>query len=173
MLVAVVSDTHGNQGGVGLLVERLKALQIETVLHLGDDYRDAATLTAAGFQVLAVPGAFCPEYTDPGIPNRPVVELAGVKMLLTHTPQRHKADLPGDPDPQAPPPDVRVVLYGHTHIPAIERRGATWWINPGHAKNRNDKGYPPTFAVLRLPPQGPAVEIRRLEDGAVMMGENL
>jgi putative phosphoesterase len=169
MVIGVVSDTHGNQEGMARLAERLKALKIKVLLHLGDDYRDVAVFEQAGFKVLAVPGAFCPEYTRPQIPNRPVVELHGVKMLLSHTPQRHKADLPDDPDPQAPPPGVKVVLFGHTHIPAIEKHRGILWVNPGHLKSRHEMGHPSTFALLNLSPQGVSVEIRRLADGAVVM----
>ncbi len=169
MLVGVVSDTHGNRKGMALLAERLKALKVAVVLHLGDDYKDISTLQDAGFKVIAVPGAFCPEYAQAQVPNRPVVELEGVKLLLSHTPQRHKCDLKDDPDPQAPPPKVKGVLYGHTHTPALEKRRGILWVNPGHLMNRIDKGHPPTFALLHLSPQGLSVEIRRLEDGGVVM----
>lgn len=169
MLVGVVSDTHGNQESMALAAKRLKALGVSVVLHLGDDYKDVSFLEEAGLEVLAVPGVFCPEYGQPHIANRPVLELAGVKMLLSHTPQRHRLDLPEDPDPQAPPRDVKLVLYGHTHTPALQKRRGVLWLNPGHLKDRNDRGNPPTFALLNL--SGPKVtaEIRSLEDGAVVM----
>ena len=75
MVVGVVSDSHGNRAGLRRLAKRLKALQVTTVLHLGDDYRDRTVLRGEGLQVLAVPGAYCPEYARPEIPNRAVVEL--------------------------------------------------------------------------------------------------
>jgi len=174
MLVGVVSDSHGNRKGLRQLAQRLKGLKVATVLHLGDDYRDRAVLAGEGLQVLAVPGAYCPEYRGQEIPNRLVVELAGVKMLLTHTPERHRLDLAGDPDPQDPEPGVRLVLYGHTHQPEVKTLGGVLWINPGHLRDRKDRGYPPTFALLRLSPGGVEVEIRRLQDDALILsgGQN-
>jgi putative phosphoesterase len=169
MLVAVVSDTHGNREGMDLLAVRLKAFKVNTVLHLGDDYKDVQALTGAGLEVLAVPGVFCPEYAGAEPPNRYVVKLAGVKMLLTHTPQRHRADRPGDLDPEAPPPGVKLVLYGHTHTPALKARQGVWWLNPGHLRAHPDKGHPASFALLRLSPKGVRVAIRRLEDGEVLL----
>lgn len=169
MVVGVVSDSHGNRKGLRRLAKRLKGLKVATVLHLGDDFRDLAVLEGEGLQVLAVPGAYCPEYGRREIPNRLMVELAGVKMLLTHTPERHRLDLAGDPDPQDPEPGVRLVLYGHTHHPRLENRGGVLWINPGHLKDRQDRGHPPTFALLRLSPEGVEVEIRRLQDGALIL----
>ena len=172
MVVGVVSDSHGNRKGLRRVAKRLMALQVTTVLHLGDDYRDRTVLEREGLQVLAVPGAYCPEYARPEIPNRAVVELAGVKMLLTHTPERHRLDLAGDQDPETPEPGVRLVLYGHTHQPQLAQRGDILWINPGHLRDGKDRGHPPTFAVLRLSSSGVGVEIRRLQDGAlVLQGE--
>jgi putative phosphoesterase len=169
MLVGVVSDSHGNRKGLRRLAKRLQGLKVSTVLHLGDDYRDLAVLAGEGLEVLAVPGAYCPEYARQEIPNRRVVELGGVKMLLTHTPWRHPLDLAGDPDPQDPEPGVQLVLYGHTHHPRMENRGGILWINPGHLRERQDRGHPPTFALLRLSPDGVAVEIRRLQDGSLIL----
>jgi len=169
MLVAVVSDTHGNREGMDLLAARLQDLKVTVVLHLGDDYKDIKALKKKGLEVYAVPGVYCPEYARAKPANRRVVALAGVKMLLTHTSQRHRLDRPGDLDPEAPPAGVRLVLYGHTHIPALEEREGVWWLNPGHLRQHPDKGHPATFALLSLSPQGVGVSIRRLEDGEVLL----
>ena len=171
MLVGVVSDTHGNQEGMHRLAELLRAAGVSTLLHVGDDYRDLAFLAREGLTVLGVPGVYCPEYSDPQIPNRQVVEVNGVKVLLTHTETRHRLDAPQDPDPQAPARGVKVVIYGHSHLPALQERAGVLWLNPGHLKDRTDKGHPPTFALLRLTPERAEVEIRRLEDNAVVLRE--
>ena len=165
MIVGVVSDTHGNQEGMLLLAERLKSLGVQTLLHLGDDYQDLATLAQAGLEVLGVPGLYCPEYRDPDIPNRQVVELGGVKFLLTHTETRTAYDSPGDLDPEMACYEVDVVLFGHTHAPRLEERQGVAWINPGHLRHRTDRGSSPTFVVLHLSPLELKVQVRRLADG--------
>ena len=45
---------------------------------------------------------------------------------------------------------VDVVLYGHTHKPDIEKEGKIIFINPGHLKDEDKKGYPPTFGLLEF-----------------------
>ncbi len=168
MIVGVVSDTHGNQEGMLLLAARRKSLGVETLLHLGDDYRDLAALAQAGLEVLGVPGLFCPEYREPRIPNRQMVELAGLKFLLTHSETRHRYDAPGDVDPEMACYEVDAVLYGHTHAPNLEERQGVVWINPGHLRERADRGHPPTFALLRISPSELKVQLHRLADGQLL-----
>lgn len=168
MIVGVVSDTHGNQEGMRLLVERLKSLGVGTLLHLGDDYRDLAILAQAGLKVLGVPGVFCPEYRDPSIPNRQMVQLEGLKFFLTHTENRHRYDAPEDPDPELACYEVDAVLFGHTHTPTLEKRQGVVWINPGHLRERTDRGHPPTFALLHISLPELKVQVHRLADGQLI-----
>ncbi len=165
MIVGVVSDTHGNREGMLLLVERLKSLGVQTLLHLGDDYQDLDTLAQAGLEVFGVPGLYCPEYRNPQILNRQVAELGGVKFLLTHTRACSSYDGPEDLDPEMICYEVDAVLFGHTHVPALEEHQGVAWINPGHLRDRIDRGSPPTFAVLHILPLELKVQIRRLVDG--------
>ncbi len=165
MIVAVVSDTHGNREGMLLLAERLRSLGVQTLLHLGDDYQDLATLAQAGLEVFGVPGLYCPEYRNPQIPNRLVTELGGLKFLLTHTQARSNYDIPGDPDPEMTCYEVDAVLFGHTHTPALEERQGIAWINPGHLRDRNDRGSSPTFALLHISDAELRVQIHLLTDG--------
>jgi hypothetical protein len=169
MLVGVVSDTHGNLAGVKKLMAHLDSRGISTVIHLGDDYGDLDLLEMAGFQVIGVPGVYCPEYSQEHIPNRRVVDLEGASLFLTHTPTRHRLDAPKDSDPSAQTGQVHLVLYGHTHAPAIEVRQGTIWLNPGHLRDREDRGHPPTFAVLEIFPASVRIEIFRLADGELLV----
>jgi hypothetical protein len=97
-----------------------------------------------------------------------VVELEGLKFLLTHTSERHRHDGPGDPDPEMVCYEVDAVLYGHTHVPYLEDRQGVAWINPGHLRDRNDRGHPPTFALLHIAPPALKVQVHRLSDGKLV-----
>jgi uncharacterized protein len=165
MIVGVVSDTHGNLEGMLRLADRLKSLGVNTVLHLGDDYQDMDTLAQAGLEVLGVPGLYCPEYRDPDIPNRRIVELWGVKFLLTHTQARTAYDGPEDPDPEMACYEVDVVLFGHTHAPKLAEHQGIIWINPGHLRHRTDRGHPPSFALLHISPPELKVQVHGLAKG--------
>ena len=169
MLVGVVSDTHGNREGMLLVAARLKSLGVRMLLHLGDDYQDIVTLSQAGLEVSGVPGLYCPEYRLPEVPNRRVVDLGGVKFLLTHTETRTGYDGPHDPDPEMACYEVDAVLYGHTHVPSIEARQGIVWINPGHLRHRIDRGQSPSFAVLHIQAGKLRAQVRQLVDGRPIM----
>lgn len=173
MRVAVVSDSHGNTQALERLASLLSGKGIPMVLHLGDDYRDLGFLSSRGLEVIGVPGVYCPEYADARIPNRRLVELAGVKLFLTHTDSRHRHDRPGDPDPQEAAWEADLILYGHTHVPALEERESGFWLNPGHLKGKTDRGQPATYALLTLHGREAEVEIRRLEDDGVILSRRL
>lgn len=163
MLLGVVSDTHGNLKGIQELCRQLRQAGVTLVFHLGDDYRDTDWLAAEGFQVIAVPGLYCPEYHQPQIPRVRLEEVGGVRFLLAHSPEHT--------DLGATNPKPQVILSGHTHIPSLKRQEGVVWLNPGHLKEQDKKGYPPTYALLRLEPPRLQVEIIQLNDGKVLLAD--
>jgi len=166
MKIAVISDSHGYMDNVARLADRLVKAGISRAVHLGDDYDDAEPLLQAGLKVLRVPGVFSPYYKDPAIPNRILTELGGIKLLLTHAEAPHQNDLPDDEDPAViaarEKPDL--VLFGHSHLPVIEKRGGVPWVNPGHLKPEDQKGAPPTYAVIDTSARPIKIKILSFED---------
>jgi len=43
-----------------------------------------------------------------------------------------------------------VYLFGHSHIPLLEIKEGIFFINPGHLKDEDKKGYPPSFALAEF-----------------------
>jgi predicted phosphodiesterase len=78
---------------------------------------------------------------------------------MTHSPEISKFDQPGDLDPEEKA-QVDIVLYGHTHIPKIQEKQGVLWVNPGHLKAHDRRGYPLSYALLHLTP--PTVDVRIL-----------
>jgi hypothetical protein len=146
MKVGVMSDSHGSVEFVNQLIEWLKKQKVDKIIHLGDDYEDVMKYP----EIIKIPGVFSPLYKNPDIPNRLIFEFEGWKVLLTHTKERYKDDLPMDlkPDEVIKNKEANVILYGHTHIPTIERKDKVIYLNPGHLKPIDKKGYPPTFAFI-------------------------
>jgi hypothetical protein len=151
MRVGVVSDSHGEIGNLRKAAMWLIDKQnVKVIVHLGDDYDDTRVLENLDIQIIKVPGVFSSYYQDRDIPNRVVETFNGRKVLITHTECCHENDLPEDikPEELASKKAVDVVFYGHSHIPRIEQRQSILYINPGHLKTEDKKGYPPTVAVV-------------------------
>jgi putative phosphoesterase len=164
MKIGVVSDSHGQRENLRRAVKDMHEAGVEVIVHLGDDYDDVKSLSDhEGTAIIHVPGVFSTYYQDPGIPNRIIEEWEGVRVLLTHTPEIHKNDLPTDLDPEAVAArgEVHLILCGHSHIPEVKVKGGVIWVNPGHLKDDDKKGYPPTYALMEI--TGSEIRVRILD----------
>jgi hypothetical protein len=152
MKIGVLSDSHDEIEGIERAAELLKEAKADVLIHLGDDSSDTKVLDKYKIKVIKVPGVFEPAYKDPSIPNRSIEQFEGWKVLITHTSTSHPNDLLADLKPEefVEKHKVDVVLYGHTHIPKIEVREEILFLNPGHLKKQDKKGFPPTFGLLEI-----------------------
>ena len=92
-----------------------------------------AELRALGPPVHAVYGNMDEPALRQTLPQTAVVEVAGARIGMIHIPgpaagrsARLAARFPGR----------AAVVYGHTHIPAVERAGDVWILNPGSPTDR-------------------------------------
>jgi putative phosphoesterase len=152
MILGVMSDSHGETAHVRRAAEQMLSLGVELIIHLGDDYDDASVLPGDKVRVIKVPGVFSAYYKDPAIPNRLVMQLNGIRVLVSHTHLSHANDLPSDPKPERLIADraIDVVLYGHTHVYDIREESDIVFVNPGHLKREDRKGRRPSFASIDI-----------------------
>jgi putative phosphoesterase len=78
------------------------------------------------------------------LPERRVVEVAGVRIGMVHVPgprvgrgERLAAAFPG----------CDAVVYAHTHVPDVSRVGGLWILNPGSPTERRGA---PVHSILML-----------------------
>jgi uncharacterized protein len=123
--VGVISDTHGL-----LRPEALAALAgSDLIVHAGD-VGDATILERlAGIApVRAVRGNVDRGALAAALPSTELVEVEGVHLYVLHI--LEELDLvPGAAG-------IGAVVYGHTHVPKIERRAGILYLNPGSAGPR-------------------------------------
>jgi uncharacterized protein len=134
--VAAISDTHLPRGARRLPEACLELLgAADAILHCGDFSARSVLeeLRALGPPVHAVHG----NVDDPALrellPEELVVELDGVRIGMVHVPgsaagreERLTRRFPG----------CAAVLFGHTHLPQVERHGDVWLLNPGSPTER-------------------------------------
>jgi uncharacterized protein len=154
-LVAVISDTHLPRGTRRLpagCVELLR--EADLILHGGD------VVTAAGLDELrelgppveAVSGNMDEPALKAVLPKEHVAEVAGVRIGMAHVPgpragreERLRRRFPG----------CDAVVYGHTHVPQVERHEGVWILNPGSPTERRSA---PGHSMLLLRIAGGALE---------------
>jgi putative phosphoesterase len=162
VLIAVIADTHLPRGTRRLpdaCVERLR--HADLILHAGDFTSVAflEELRGLGPPVEAVYGNMDEPALRASLPKELVVEAEAARIGIVHIPgpaagreARLAARFPG----------CDAVVYGHTHIPQVERTGETWILNPGSPTERRRA---PVHTMLELRVTG-----RRLVPELVVVG---
>ena len=121
----MISDTHG--------LRRPQALEAlggsDRIVHAGD-VGDPAVLDALASMapVTAVRGNIDRGGWAGRLPEAVTLVVGGVRLHVVH-------DL-ATLDPAVDLSKVHVVIFGHSHIPSVERAGDTWFFNPGSAGPR-------------------------------------
>lgn len=138
MRIGVISDTHGL-----LRPEALEALRgVEHILHAGDvgnfdilgQLREIAPVTA-------IRGNVDTHGDCAALPATEMLELDGCYVYMVHA--REWMDIV----PKAA--GVGLVVYGHSHVPGVERHDGIVYLNPGSAGPRRFK-LPVTVARVRI-----------------------
>ena len=134
--IFVLADTHNR------LPETVTAMAAaaDEIWHLGDVCAEVILdqLNAIGPPVQVVRGNCDSNYEWPIVLD---LERAGLQIRLQHIP------------PSRPPPDVDVLLHGHTHVPRNERVGDVLFLNPG-CVTRPNQGAPASVAWLEISESG-------------------
>ncbi len=162
--LAILSDTHGSNHYIKLTIDKLQKAHVQTLIHLGDNYSDADAFIDTGFEVTRVPGTWGKEYQNPSIDNRCFYPFHDWTLFLSHTPETHYNDLENDLDPTLILREklCDMFCHGHTHKPSISTHHDTIILNPGHLKEHDNRGYPPTYALLSTSKEGDDQQLRIL-----------
>jgi putative phosphoesterase len=153
VLVAVVADTHLPRGARRLpeaALERLRSADL--ILHVGDltSLPFLEELRALGPPVHAVSGNADEPVLRETLPRELVVEASGARLGLVHVPGPRAGR---EERLLARFPDCTAVLYGHTHLPQVERMGDRWVLNPGSPTERR-RGPFRSMLLLEVRPDG-------------------
>lgn len=133
--VLITSDTH-LQLGARLPTPLLElAERADHVIHAGDLVRlDVVDTLAALAPITAVAGNVDDGDVAARLPERATVELDGVQFGIVHDagPGRGRHERLRECFP-----DASVIVYGHSHLPELERfDDDVWIVNPGSPTQR-------------------------------------
>jgi putative phosphoesterase len=160
MKIGVMSDSHGNIDYVRQAAEYMMDAEIDGIVHLGDDYQDARVLDNLPAFILKVPGVYDDVYQNAIVPNRLLEDIAGLRVLITHTKESNPNDTIQDlkPEKYIAEKKVDIVLYGHTHSAVARMEKNVLFVNPGHLRV-DDKRGEATFALVTVRNRHVSVEI--------------
>lgn len=148
MKICIVSDSHKEVENLQKVIDRE---DFDLLIHLGDDYRDMDKIKISK-EFIRIPGVYDPEYFKEGIEKRIIKKFGKFRFLLTHTVASHSNDREAGvlikPETLYEKNKVDVVLFGHEHAPEISYSGKILFINPGHLKNKDKRGYEPSYVIL-------------------------
>jgi putative phosphoesterase len=160
-IIGLVSDTHLPRFGRALpraLEAGLRSAGVSRILHMGD-MTDAIAIPL--FEAIApldaVAGNNDPEDVWQRYGRRKIIEIDGVRIGMVHGDAgRGNAHDNAIGAFAVERPDV--VLYGHSHRPIVERRGAQIIANPG---SPTDKRVMPTYSygILTIEAGVPSVAL--------------
>jgi uncharacterized protein len=148
VLVAVVSDTHGDSYNIRKILPKIE--EAEVLIHLGDYIRDLSEIEKSfKGKILGVKGN-----CDFGVAaeSELLETIGGMKVFITHGHRYdvkhgiHKLQYKGEEL------GADIVLYGHTHASSVEYEGGIWIINPGSVGDARDNYE--SFAMLEIDESG-------------------
>jgi len=147
--IAVISDTHGDFRNVGRVRARLG--HVDWLLHAGDHFQDAprvaVNLGVDPARVRAVAGNCDYPVREP---SQQMLELDGVKILLTHG--HHDGVKHGFQRIylRAVEAGARVVIFGHSHVALNDDDGRVLLLNPGSLTSPHVSTDSPSCALLEI-----------------------
>jgi len=131
MKILVLSDSHS---GMSFMRECVKAVKPDAIVHLGDYYDDAQTLSEENplIPLFQVPGN-CDRYRCPPFAQEILIlPVCGVMLYMTHGHLHRVKMTTSQLIRDARASKAAAALYGHTHVPEcyMEDDGL-WVLNPG------------------------------------------
>jgi len=154
MQYLIFSDSHGNPMAMKKVIDRC-ICDTDGIIFLGDNIRDIEQLgklyPELKFYSVAGNCDVSLEYLKPEYQEK-VLELDGIRVLITHGHQRSVKFYLGELCAYAKRADCDVVLFGHTHERVCESRYGqkpSYIFNPGSVSRPRD-GLPASFGVLTV-----------------------
>jgi putative phosphoesterase len=136
VIVAVIGDTHLPRGSRRLSAECIERMATaERIIHTGDFCSIEAyeEIAAIGPPLVAVHGNVDDAALRARLPERTVVELVGALIGVIHDAGPARGRLARM---RRAFPDVDAVIFGHSHLPLLERDGGFQIFNPGSPTER-------------------------------------
>jgi uncharacterized protein len=137
MKLLILSDTHDNYP---LAIKALEhAGDIDQIIHLGDGVDDARIIEYISEKPVIMVAGNCDSIAS--VPRDIRTMIARKEFFLTHGHNYHVKSGLTQLYNKAVAEEVSIVLYGHTHIAAIETINDVMFVNPGCLRHNTFTSY--------------------------------
>jgi len=152
MKIAVLSDTHGNYALAITMLNHISGL--DCIIHLGDIVQDADIIEyALSIPVIKIAGN-CD--SDPMADRELLLNFCDMSIFLSHGDVYRVKNGIENIYEKATNLTADIVLYGHTHEAAIQKKGEILLVNPGSLK---DAAVQQSLAILTITNREVSAEI--------------
>lgn len=150
MKILIVSDTHGKQNNLKLVLEREK--HINLLIHLGDvEGCEEEIIRMADCPVAMVAGNndfFC------DLPREKELQLGKYRILITHGHYYFVSCGYSHIRREAASRGVDIVMFGHTHYPLVDDKEEVTVLNPGSISYPRQPGRQPSYMIMEIDEKG-------------------
>lgn len=146
MKIGVISDTHMPARARELPAELLAALHaVDMILHAGDlTTADVLESLRAIAPTVAVRGNVDSASVRVLLPDKQVIEADGFRIGLVHGDGSSLSTLERARRAFS---DVDCIVFGHSHVPTVEKRGSVLMVNPGSPTDPRREPRP-SYAII-------------------------
>lgn len=150
--ILIVSDTHRQNGNLLRVIEQVKP--IDLLIHCGDIEGEHLNFEeAAGCPIQVVAGNNDFFY---GYDNAKTFCIGKYKVYLTHG-HHHGVNYSDERlIKAAKAEEADIVMYGHVHVPRVERVGDLIMLNPGSLTYPRQEGRRPSYIIMEIDRHGEA-----------------
>ena len=152
MRILIISDTHRKHKNLEMLLGRV--LPLDLVIHHGDaeGYEDyIAELVRCPLEIVAGNNDFFSK-----LEREKMILIGNYKVLLTHGNYYYVTSGIADIKNVAKAKGADIVMFGHTHAPAIDYADGVIALNPGSLSYPRQEGKMPSYIIMELDKEGQA-----------------
>lgn len=148
MRVLIISDTHGDDSAI--VEVRRREPRIDVLLHAGDSLGSESFyqnyLRCITYFVAGNCDGFC------GLPSYESFVLGRHRVFMAHGHRYavYGRDVSHELLRAAQEEGADILVFGHTHVPLVEKRDGILCINPGSLSRPRQKGHRPSYALLSI-----------------------
>lgn len=150
MKILVISDTHGVNHNFLTVLKKVSPIDI--LIHLGD-FQGSESFIEASASCRCEFVAGNNDFFN-GYPREKLIKLGRHTIFLTHG---HRYGVYYGIDVLREAARLRnanIVIFGHTHVPMINKADDIWFINPGSISFPRQSGRIPSYIIMEIDSAG-------------------